>query len=146
MFSFLNSFLSGLGLLLLLFFIYYYVTKGFNTFKDQGVPYLKGSFPFGSINAKKCLTGIQCFLEPLRICSFFLNSLSSFNPNHIGVKFALIVLGGGCYFGSCLCFALPISHILICSFFILNRNFMSCVKLAVSNRNFVFIKVVLREH
>ena len=32
-------------------------------FKDQGVPYLPGSFPFGSSNAWKCFTGKRSFVD-----------------------------------------------------------------------------------
>ena len=46
-----------LAVLLLIIYIYHYVTKQFNTFRDQGVPYLKATFPFGSRNSWKCLTG-----------------------------------------------------------------------------------------
>ena len=53
----------GLAVLLLLFYLYYYVTKQFHFFKDQGVPFLKGSFPFGSNNSWKCMTGKRSFLE-----------------------------------------------------------------------------------
>lgn len=39
-----------LGLLALFLILYRYVTKNFGKWKDLGVPYAKGSFPFGSYN------------------------------------------------------------------------------------------------
>ena len=39
-----------LGLLALFLILYRYVTKNFGKWKDLGIPYAKGSFPFGSYN------------------------------------------------------------------------------------------------
>ena len=39
-----------LGLLALFLILYRYVTKNFGKWKDLGVPYAPGSFPFGSYN------------------------------------------------------------------------------------------------
>ena len=41
-----------LGLVILALFValYLYVTKNFNRYKELGIPYVKGSFPFGSFN------------------------------------------------------------------------------------------------
>ena len=38
----------GLICLTLFIFLYYYITKSFNKWKDIGIPFVKGSFPFGS--------------------------------------------------------------------------------------------------
>ena len=37
-------------LVLLLLLLYWYITKSFSKWKDLGIPYSKGSFPFGSYN------------------------------------------------------------------------------------------------
>ena len=52
-----------LSAVLILFYLYYYVTKQFHFFKNQGVPYLKGTFPFGSSNSWQCFTGKKSFKD-----------------------------------------------------------------------------------
>lgn len=48
-----------------LFFLwfYHYVTKQFDEFKKRGMPFAKPSFPFGSRNAKKVMTGKMTFFD-----------------------------------------------------------------------------------
>ena len=70
------------------------------------------------------------------------SDFETFSPYSIGLIYSSIVLGGGNFYHVSVLTSLLVKVVL----FILNWNFMSCVKLAVSNRNFVFTKVVLREH
>ena len=51
-------FLAGLFL-----WFYRYVTKQFDEFEKQGIPFAKPSFPFGSRNAKKLLMGEAAFFD-----------------------------------------------------------------------------------
>jgi len=53
--------LLGVGLLVL--YIYRYVTKSFDEFKKKGIPYIEGSFPFGSKNAKAAILGERNFMD-----------------------------------------------------------------------------------
>lgn len=42
---------------------YHYCTKQYNEFKKQGIPYAKPSFPFGSRNAQKVMSGKMSFFD-----------------------------------------------------------------------------------
>ena len=48
---------------LLFLWFYHYVTKQFDEFKKRGIPFAEPSFPFGSRNAKKMLSGELSFFH-----------------------------------------------------------------------------------
>ena len=48
---------------LLFLWFYHYVTKQFDEFKKRGIPFSEPSFPFGSKNAKKLLSGQLAFMD-----------------------------------------------------------------------------------
>ena len=52
-----------LAFCLFFLYVYKYVTRNFDYFKKQGIPYAEPSFPFGSKNAKRVLMGEVNFFD-----------------------------------------------------------------------------------
>ena len=97
-----------------------------------------------SFDVTKCLQQIE-MPDLLHVCAKWNEQPSNIetmiNPNHIGIKYSLIVLGGGGNLSHDSILPYLLANFIL--FFILNENFryLSWL-LAVSNRDICFIKAV----